>query len=1077
MGRILLKLFFCVALIAETGAVHGQSPAVQTGASVSSHTTVSFETDEGTVMSVDWSPRNDLLVFDLLGDLYIMPVEGGRATPITSGTSWDRSPIFSEDGGHIYFVSDRNGHSNIWRVGVNDRLTEQVSFFDKHVKGHPNFLPEGRLVVGMKSSSQGEISLRAVPATGGSNEWFDEPHGNWFDMDSLSPIRDRQERYSGVQAFDGSLYFDQADINREQDRISVRLYRYDPKNDEAIALATEGARFSDYGPQVSNDRRKLSFLRQYPDRRIELWVRNLKTGSERRIAPLGYGDDATVAASEPIHPNYTFSPDDRFVLLSHGGGFVQVDIQTGEVVKVPFSVLVERDVARRAEAIQPRLDNMRVRPSTIRWPEFAPEMEELVYVATGYLWRENVETGHLEQLTGDDQLIYMPSLSPDGKSIVYTGFDVQADGYSNGKLRVLNLATRETSELLNSPDAHYLLPRWSADGRRIALIEERKVGNRLVSHFGWTNVEAPSFSEVATSPSSNNYFNAASFSRYVGFDQSGEKLLFSYRVSDIEMRLIEANLENGLQSVLAIGGEHIHGMIPSPNLASLAFVRSDETIWLRPLNSEQAPQPVSVDSPEANNISPIGGYFVDWIDSENVSFGLGPVVYRHSIGEEALTQFRPSAASNRKTNDEPIAFVDGRIVTMAINGDDDQIIEAGTIVVENGRISALGASESVRIPENATIINASGRTIIPGLIDSHYHRIGGGGSSGIVGFKLPRTHFADESALGFGITVAWEPGGVLNDGSPAMADLVAASRVAGPRWTVAASGGAGFPWEFLDSYEAALVDIRRHQELGVHILKEYSTPTRQQQQWLVEAARAQNMAIVAHIDNFDGMMTRIVDGYTGGDHPYIPTPFYKDVAELLRHSGFVWTPNIAISTGSASSLAGPPDYWDQAFARFPQTRDRLKSLVTGYDYKERSSDNPNPGVPYVNHRVSRVAEQAARAAQAGVNIGMSAHNMAGANLHAEMWYLWRGGLPALEVLRATTMGNAQKLGLQNEVGSLEVGKIADFVILDSNPLDDIMNTLSVRYTIQNGVIYDANNARRINPRAIAGDEEKNSVAR
>ena len=76
-------------------------------------------------------------------------------------------------------------------------------------------------------------------------------------------------------------------------------------------------------------------------------------------------------------------------------------------------------------------------------------------------------------------------------------------------------------------------------------------------------------------------------------------------------------------------------------------------------------------------------------------------------------------------------------------------------------------------------------------------------------------------------------------------------------------------------------------------------------------------------------------------------------------------------------------------------------------------------------------------------------------------------MPIEDVLRATTMTNAEKLGLQEEIGSLETGKIADFLILDQNPLDNILNTLSIRYTVQGGVIYDSATAERVDPAAIA----------
>jgi hypothetical protein len=267
-------------------------------------------------------------------------------------------------------------------------------------------------------------------------------------------------------------------------------------------------------------------------------------------------------------------------------------------------------------------------------------------------------------------------------------------------------------------------------------------------------------------------------------------------------------------------------------------------------------------------------------------------------------------------------------------------------------------------------------------------------------------------------------------------------------------GAVGYPWDQLTSYTAALAAIEQHYELGVDVLKEYNTPTRQQRQWLSAAAHQTGMGIVSHLDSFYAMMTRIVDGYTGGEHPGIPVPFFKDVHEMLRQTGYVWTPNILITSGTIGARQDKRNYFCLDVLEW-----RNRTRPEGSEAKSICpADRSSPSVPYGIHRVSRIAKQAASAASDGVNIGVSAHNLPGVLLHLEMWYLWKGGLPIEDVLRTTTIGNAEKLGLQGEIGSLEPGKIADLLVLYENPLDDILNTLSLKYTVQGGVVYDSETA-------------------
>jgi hypothetical protein len=458
-----------------------------------------------------------------------------------------------------------------------------------------------------------------------------------------------------------------------------------------------------------------------------------------------------------------------------------------------------------------------------------------------------------------------------------------------------------------------------------------------------------------------------------------------------------------------------------------------------------------------------GGYYIAWNGPGQVTSGFGQNVYRHTLKANVSEVLPVRVRFNKSSKYQPLVFRGARLLTMSNGGALGHIVDSGTLVVNGRRIAAVGSVDEVAIPPNAIVIDVTGKTIMPGLIDSHYHRIGGRHGE-ISAFILPNSDFSDRSAIPYGVTTAWEPGGPWNDGVAATAELQLAGRISGPRWTHSAMGSVGYPWKMLTSYASALAAVEQHKEMGVAVLKEYTTPSRQQRQWLSAAAHARGLGIVSHLISFDRAMTCVVDGYTGGDHSYIPVPFYNDVRQLLRQTGYIWTPNTVISSGSVSGGKAKAYYWQSIAEKRPAEQEKLKEIVSGQAAEGLVSEQPD--VPYSIHRVSRVAEQAAAAAAAGIHIGVSAHGMPAVNLHSEMWYLWKGGMPTEDVLRAATIGNAAKLGLQEEIGSLGVGKIADFLVFDANPLDDIRNTLSLSYTVQGGVVYDSSTARKTDLKSV-----------
>ncbi len=1016
--------------------------------------TVSFETTEGTWMSVDVSPDGETIVFDLLGDIYKLPIEGGEAVALTNGTAWDQAPRFSPDGSQVYFVSDREGYKNLWRLSLTDRSLQQITRSNGDILGGPNWSQDGgRLLAGavIGTWDDPEVILHAIhPTTGamspiaGRDSLLNEAAKN---------LRKGTAVYSGVESADGRVFYSEALRHGDLSHKAVLLSVFDAKSQTHTTITPTDAAYSDFKPQLSNHGKRVAYYRQYydNDRHTELRILNRATGEDAALVELADADDAAYSLWDDARPNYAFTPDDRAIVFWHGGKIRSVNLADGQMNIIPFRASVEREVVARVQPTLQRLDDLG-EAAVVRWPSLSRDGRVLAFTAVGYVYVMNMQTGDIRRLSDSDDFEYMPAISPDGLSVAYIGFEQSGEEYGFGRLMVADVAGGKTRELLAELNEDYILPEWSSDGSMIAVIREADRRRGIKAVFGWTPAAAGAFHQVATVTAFSNFANLFIYARSVGFDTAGEKLLFSYPRSRTETVLAAADLDGGNSRTLAVGTSEVGGITPAPDLKHLALTRRDGTIWLVPFEAGDEPVAVSSLATNARRVSANAGYYVDWNHSERLTFGFGKNIYRYRLDDVGLQSLCVEVPVATPGATQVIAFTGARLITMSGDVGAGSVIDSGTVIVDGSRIVALGPASAVAVPADALVIDATGKTIMPGLLDTHYH------AGGMSALALPGVRFSEKTAIHFGITTAWSPGGRVDDAAAATVDLQRAGRIKGPRWSHAATGTVGYPFETLTGYAVALAAAEQHRDLGVDVLKEYNTPTREQRRWLSAAARENGVGIVSHLEDFDSMMTRIVDGYTGGDHPYVPVPLYKDVSEMLWQSGFIWTPNVTITAGSIGTPADGARYYCDAVL---QTQERRSSGFRRARAICGIQGHRNPTVDYDSHRVSKVAEYVALAASHGVRIGVSAHNAPGSNLHREMWFLRRGGMPVEDVLRAATMVNAEKLGLQEEIGSLEVGKMADFLVLDDNPLDDILNTLSLKYTVQGGVVFDSATAERV----------------
>jgi imidazolonepropionase-like amidohydrolase len=338
----------------------------------------------------------------------------------------------------------------------------------------------------------------------------------------------------------------------------------------------------------------------------------------------------------------------------------------------------------------------------------------------------------------------------------------------------------------------------------------------------------------------------------------------------------------------------------------------------------------------------------------------------------------------------------------------------------------------------------TGRTIIPGLIDAHAH--GPQGEDDLI----PQQNWSNQVHLAMGVTTAHDPSSQASEIFPA-AEMQRAGLILAPR--LYSSGeivyGARSPSSYaqIDNYQDALAHVRRLRTEGAHSIKNYNQPRRDQRQQVVAAGRAENIAVVAEGGSLFGMdITIIQDGNTTLEHNLPQARLYEDVLSFYSQTRVGYTPTLGVTYGG---LAGDP-YWRQA------TRIYEHPLLTRHIPPEELAGSVRVTTAPENQFVDQVsAREAHRLSQRGVPVSIGAHGQQqGIAAHWELWSFVRGGMSPLEALRAATATPAQVYGFR-DIGTLEPGKLADLVVLEANPLENIRNSDRITHVMLNGRLYNS----------------------
>lgn len=1014
-----------------------------------------IQTDEGTWVSLDVSPDGTTIAFDLLGDLYTMPITGGQPTRVTSGPAWDMQPRFSPDGSRIAFTSDRTGKGdkggdNIWVIDADGENPVQITAEDFRLLNNPNWHPSGEYIIARKhftsrrSLGAGEMWLYHASGVEG---------GHTGGLQLTEKPTEQKDVNEPVYSPDGKYLYYSEDVspggnfeyNKDSNRQIYVVNRLDVETGESERYITGpgGA----VRPQPSPDGKLIAFVRRH-DGRSALHLYNTETGAVQRVYDEMERDHQEAWAIHGVYPGYAWEPDGKGIVFYAKGKIRRLDLETGSSQVIPFAINDTRTVTRAVrfeQEVAPEEFDVKM----LRWVTASPDGTRVVFNALGHLYLTN-SGGTPERLTDQNEHFEMyPAFSPDGRELAYTTWDDQ----DLGTIRVRNLSTGTERTITTAP-GHYIAPSFSPDGKHIVA---QKISGGWLRTSLYSNEpgiylypSAGGEGERIVRSGSTPHFGAdperVYFTRTSSEPNADNRKLLSVDLSGNEEREHFTSTWATEFRVSPDGG-HV-AFIERFNVYLAPFLKTGKSISVGPGTKAFPLTKVSSEAGENVHFSNRG---------RSLTWSLGPTMYSVDLAE-AIASFNGS--SDEDAEIEPvatnlgfthrhdnhvatIAITNARLVTM--NG--DEVIEPGTIVFTGNRIVAVGPSDEVEVPAVAEVIDATGHTVMPGFIDTHAH--GAQGTSGII----PQQNWVDHARLGFGVTAVHDPS---NDTETifAASELAKAGLITAPRTystgTILYGATGSFKAE-IDSLEDALFHLRRMKAVGAFSVKSYNQPRRDQRQMVLEAARELEMMVVpeggsTHMHN----MTMIVDGHTSIEHTLPVETIYKDIEDLWRDTNVGYTPTLSVAYGGLSGEY----YWydvDEVWKN-----DRVNSFVPPHVVHPRSRRRETAPKEDYNH--IKVAGITKKVIDLGGIVCAGGHGqLNGLCTHWEMWSFVQGGMTPFEALRSGTLHGAMYIGMDHELGTLEPGKLADIIVFEkgADPLANIRDSQHIRYTIANGRVYDA----------------------
>lgn len=1066
---------------------------------------VEFTTDEGTWLSLDVSPDGKTIIFDLIGDLYTIPLSGGEAKKLTSGMAFNGQPSYSPDGKKIAYISDAGGAENVWIADADGSNRKQLSRDEESEFTSPVWTPDGNYVIAGRTPQfpigASELWMYHIKGGAGvqvtkSHAKPDTPVRQWVNTLGASPSRDGRYLYYASRQTKNSFYnvsFPLSQITR-RDLIT---------GDEDPVTDAPGSAMS---PVISPDGTLLVYATRF-ETETGLRIRDLKKGEEHWLQYPVQRDDQESLFTRDFLPKYAFTPDGKEVVAAWGGKIHRVSVASGHETGVPFTAKVSRDLGPDLNLAM-RVEEGPVQLRLMQQPAQSPDGKRLAFSALTHIYVMDIPGGVPKRISTGNAREFQPAWSPDGQSIAYVTWE-----QGGGQIWKIRSDGQGAPQQLTSTAAYYRDVAWSHDGKRIVALRAPRQA-RLEQFDEWDHTTANL--ELIWLPSDGGDITPILPARGAANPHFGPEPDRVYLYSDAGLISLRYDGTDRRTLIKVVGktwfpdpekpeGSPADDVEISPD-GHWALARVSNQIYLLavPRFGGEAPAvDVSKSPVPLRKLTEVGGDYMGWADNgKTIVWAEGATFFRLPLSQ---VEFEPpkktdetpavpdkdspkpspktvarsesdaastsSEVSDKDSKDDKrkapplhpeeitvkmefprhkptgVAVLRGaRVITM--HG--DEVLEDADIVVKDNRIVSVGKRGSAKTPDGTKIIDMAGKTIVPGFIDTHPHW------NEIRRVVMDAENWSFLANLAYGVTAGRDPQTATND-MFAYQDMVDTGEILGPR---AYSTGPGvFPDTDIQSLDDATAIVERYRKFyRTPYLKSYLVGNRKQRELMVMACK--KVGVMPTTEGGLDMkldLTHAIDGFSGNEHSMPITPLFKDVVEFWARSGIFYTPTFIVAYG------GP--WAENYFYETTEVHDdpKVRHFIPHNLVDDRARRRPI-WTRKDELAFPRLAAQDAKLITAGGKVCIGSHGQfQGLGYHWEMWSLAAGGVSNMEVLRSATLHGAEALGLAQDLGSIEPGKLADMVVLNQNPLDDIHNTNSIEYVMKNGELLQGSTLDQVYP--------------